>query len=294
MSTSEHTSTTPLGAEGVGHLAERVRQAAPPFYRQAAGQLGGGAALGTVPATERHAMLADQLAHLPHGTRRFADAGVPIRTGKTGTGAELLVLTWTAADLAREVEAGARVFRRLGVAAGMRVANALPGALVTPGALLLGDVIEAIGAMDVPLGLVDGPAAAKGAWELLDRVEPAILVLNETSATHLFAHQPAAARPWWRGIVWLRTSEQAPGARPAVPATFDGWQRTWLAVPEATSFVGHEVAPGTFQVDEGVHAEVADGRLLLTPLGREAALLRYASPVAVRSQDVAAGTITLG
>ena len=121
-----------------------------------------------------------------------------------------------------------------------------------------------------------------------------MIVLNETSATHLFAAVPAGARSWWKGIVWLRTDDVAGVERPVPPPPFAGWQKTWLSVPDVASFVAHEVAPGRFQLDEGVHGEAVDGRLVLTTLGRDVALVRYPSRVAVRAIDPATATITLG
>src|SRR5947207_15378452 len=113
--------------------------------------------------TRRADLLREQLAHLPLGGRALPGGALPTRVGVTGTGDDLLVLAWSPEDLAREVAAGARVLRRLGVAPAMRVANTLPGALATPGALLLGDVVEEIGGLDVPLGTIDSDASARGA-----------------------------------------------------------------------------------------------------------------------------------
>src|SRR5579862_1333062 len=160
-------------------------------------------------------LVRDQLAH-PHRSR------AAVRVGVTGTGETLLVLAWSAAELARERAAGVRLLRRLGVAPGMRVANTLPGALATPGSLLLGDVVEELGALDVPLG--DGPPTA--AWELVDRVQPDVIVVGEDART-FFAAAPAATRPWWRGILRLRTTETPVDA--SAPDGFAGWDRTWLA-----------------------------------------------------------------
>lgn len=227
----------------------------------------------------RRDLVRDQLAHLPLGTLRRPQAA-PVRVGKVGTGDDLLVLAWSADDLARERAAGVRMLRALGLDAGARIANALPGALETPGALLLGDMVEELGALDVPLGVVETPAAAAQAWELLDRVEPAVLVLEAASASALLAGAPAARRPWWRGILWLRRGAAAV-PRPALPAAlaFDGWQRTWLAVPEAACVVGWSCARERLHVDAGVRASVADGTLVVEgPAG-----LLFQSGVAVRS-----------
>jgi hypothetical protein len=234
----------------------------------------------------------EQLAHPPYGTRRFADAPPPVRVGVAGSGSGLLVLAWSAAALARERVAGTRLLRRLGIRPGMRVANVLPGALATPGSLLLGDVIEELGGLDVPLGAVDAAPAARQAWELLVRVQPEVLIVDEAAAGPLFAEAPADL-VWWRGLVWLRGAA-ALHCVPA-PAAFVGWERTWLAVPEATSFVAGSCAAACFHVDEGVVAEVVDeatgavrpspeeGTLALSPLGGDVPLLRYASGVRARA-----------
>jgi hypothetical protein len=216
-----------------------------------------------------------------------------VRAGASGSGPDLLVLTWTAADLARERAAGVRLLGRLGVAPGMRVANTLPGALATPGSLLLGDVVEELRALDVPLGPVGDAGAARQAWELFDRVEADVLVVDAASAGPLFAGAPPAARPWWRGIVRLWPAD-------APPPAFAGWQRTWLAVPEATSFVAGECAQRRLHADDGLVVEVVDeagtslpagtaGLLALTPLGPDAPLLRYASGLRGRIASCACG-----
>src|SRR5262249_28337104 len=122
---------------------------------------------------------------------------------------------------------------------------------------------------------------AKAAWELVDRVTPAVLVVDDASAGPLFAAMPPAARPEWHGIVWLWTSERAPAPRPAAPAAFRGWQRTWLAVPEAASFVAGECERGALHVDEGVDVALADGELVLSVRAGDTRVERYASGVRV-------------
>ena len=235
----------------------------------------------SAPLTRRADLVRDQLAHPPYGTRRPPGAA-PVRLGVSGSGAELLVLAWSAADLARERAAGTRVLARLGVAPGMRVANTLAGALATPGSLLLGDVVEELGALDVPLGAVEDAAAARQAWDLVERVTPDVIVLDDATTATFLAAAPPAERPWWRGIVWLRVGARA--ARPAPPAAagFAGWQREWLAVPEATSFVAGTCFAGRFHVDEGVVAEVVDETLVLTPRGFQVPLERYATELPAR------------
>ncbi len=225
-------------------------------------------------------LVADQRQRPPFGHRHFAAGDPPVRVGVTGTGDDLLVLVWSAADLAHEVEAGARVLGRLGVRPGLRVGNTLPGALATPGALLLGDVNEAIGALDVPLGTVETDAAARAAWELVDRVQCQILVLAPETADTFFRSAGAGERRWLEGIVWLRRPGAAP--RPPTPAGFDGWQRTWLAVPEVASFAAGSCDRGVLHVDAGVGAEVADGQLVLVPHGVAAAPGAFATGIAAR------------
>jgi hypothetical protein len=190
------------------------------------------------------------------------------------------MLVWSAADLTQEIEAGARVLAELGVRPGLRVGNTLPGALATPGALLLGDVNEAIGALDVPLGTIDSDAGARAAWELVDRVACEVLVLDPRTAPLFFAGAPAAPRPWWQGIVWLDPGNG--DIRPAAPEGFAGWQRTWLAVPEVACFVGGTCERGLLHVDTGVGADVAAGELILIPRRAVAAPGPYATGIAAR------------
>ena len=228
-----------------------------------------------MPVVHRSDLVTDQLACPPWGARGFATDDPPVRIGTTGSGSDLLLLGWTAAELAAEIAAGARLFGRLGIAPGMRVANTLPGALVTPGSLLVGDVNEAIGALDVPLGVVDTAAAAKPAWELFDRVQVNVLIVEPgATTTTFFAAAPPLDRAWWQGILWLSRGGSAAPVPP--PPGFAGWQRTWLAVPEATSFAAGSCVAGGFHVADGLVAEVADGHLVV-------GARRYASGLRARA-----------
>jgi hypothetical protein len=233
-------------------------------------------------AVTREWLVRDQLGRLPWGSRGFPTDAPPVRIGATGTGDGLLVLGWTASELAREREAGARLLRALGVAPGMRVANTLAGALATPGALLLGDVVEELGALDVPLGVPDTEAAARGGWALADRVACDVLILDPATAAAFLAARAEAARPWWKGVVWLRT-ERTP-APPALDG-FAGWRRTWLAVPEAASFVAGSCAAGRFHPVGGLAADVVDDQLVVgVPAGTRPALA-YRTTLAARRAD---------
>jgi len=243
----------------------------------------------------RDELIRDQLAHLPFGSRPIV--APPVRVGVSGSGPSLLLLAWSADDLARERAAGVRILRCLGIAPGMRVANTLPGALATPGSLLLGDVVEELGGLDVPLGEVAAQAAGRQAWELIDRVEPEVLVLAPSTAPLFLAAAPAATRPWWRGIVRVAVGAALPELDVPAAAGFGGWQRTWLAVPEVTSFVAGSCRAGRFHVDEGVGAEVLDAATgAALPAGREGELVlalpgstarRYASGIRAHLADTA-------
>jgi hypothetical protein len=234
--------------------------------------------------TRREDLVRDQLAAPPRRGQRPEDA---VRVGITGSGAELLVLTWSAADLAHERAAGTRLLARIGITPGSRVANTLAGALATPGSLLLGDVVEELGGLDVPLGAIATDADARGAWELVDRVEPGVLILDPGSAPRFLAAASRRARPWWRGIVWLRTD--APRTAAVIPreAGFEGWQRDWLAVPEVTSFAAGSCASGNLHLREDLAAEVVDTQsFAVLPAGQAGTLVlgphRYVTGLAAR------------
>lgn len=226
----------------------------------------------------REALLAAQQARPPFGGRTFTAAEPAVRLGVSGSGDDLLLLVWTATDLAREIAAGVRLLSRLGIRAGTRVANTLAGALATPGSLLLGDVNEAIGALDVPLGPSHTDAAAKAAWELLDRVRCEVLVVDPATAPRFFGMMPPDERPWLAGIVWLwRAGVPQP---PEAPWPFAGWQRRWFAVPEVASFAGATCAAGGLHLDDALDGIVRDGQLVLAP--RDASAAPYATGLAAR------------
>lgn len=243
-------------------------------------------------------LVRDQIAHPPLGSMRAPGAGVPVRAGISGTGKDLLVLAWSARDLERERAAGVRLLTQAGLRQEMRIANALPGALATPGSLLLGDVVQDLGGLDVPLGAVETAAAAKQAWTLIDLVEPDVMVLDTPSALQLFGSAPARERPWWKGIIWLQIDGDG-GGTPAVAeaAGFSGWEHTWLAVPEVTSFLAVSCAAQRFHLDTRVTVEVVDsstgstngsdeiGELAITALDTETTVRRYLSRIRGRRID---------
>lgn len=294
-------------------LVERCLSAPIPFYREKLCKVGiesasalDVAAWQRLPPTTRTELVADQLAHLPHGSRRPANAPAPVRAGATGTGNDLLVLTWTKSDLAAEREAGVRLLRSLGAEPRLRVANTLSGALATPGSLMVGDVVDELGALDIPLGAVRDDASARSAWKLIDRVEANILIVDYCSAHALFAAADSAPRPYWQGTITVIASTDAPYPPQGAPETlgFEGWQRFWIAVPEAGGFFGASCGAGSVHVDGGLHVDLVDrsgasvargdvGSVLVTPLARNQVVLRYASGLRAREIDCACGNADL-
>ena len=188
-------------------------------------------------------LVAEQGNAPPFGRRRFPGDDPPVRVGTTGTGAGLLLLAWSASDLAREVAAGVRVLGRLGVRA--------------------------------------------AAWDLADRVQCEVLVLDPATAPAFFQAAPGVARSWWRGIVWLERGEGH--TRPPAPRDFDGWQRTWLAVPEVASFAGGSCERGALHVDASVAVEVVNGHAVLEARGASAAPVPFDTEMAARLVDCACG-----
>src|SRR5206468_3270903 len=149
--------------------------------------------------------------------------------------------------------------------------------------LLLGDVIEEIGALDIPLGEITSDAAGRAAWALIDRVQPEVLVLAPATAERFLATAPARTRPWWQGIIWLQADPAT--THPTLPTAtgFTGWQHRWLAVAEATSFVAGACVAGSLHTDDELLVEVVDdttgailpseqdGVIVVTPLGVDTA-----------------------
>lgn len=268
---------------------KRIAVAGPSYYQRALESHGVATveSFSELPATRYADLVRDQLGHPPQGSRRAAEAPHAVRAGWLRRGSDLLVLTWTAADLAHERACGVRVLSALGVTAGMRVANTLPGALATPGSLLLGDVMEDLGALDVPLGSIESAAQAKQAWELIDRVEPQVIVAESNGSDVFFNGAGAQPRPWWQGMVWVRS--EICSARPALPAHlgFAGWQRTCLSIPVARSFAAAECDAGQFHFDAELCPEEGGGAdrrhgLLLTVLAGDTPLLRYDTELLAR------------
>ncbi len=190
-----------------------------------------------------------------------------VRAGATGRGQSLLVVAWTAQMLAVERAAGVRFLRKAGIQPGYRVANTLPGALVTPGSLLLGDVVEALGGLDVPLGAITGMESALASWELLRLVEPHALVLEVTTAPTFFAAAPTQREWFFNVLVWLH--REVPDAWPVLPEHVRAKDTMhWLTVPEVQCFFAYSCGDGHFHLDELLSPRVIDpGTLSPAPRG---------------------------
>jgi hypothetical protein len=150
-------------------------------------------------------------------------------------------------------------------------------------------VIDEMGGLDIPLGTIDSENAAKQAWELVDRVEPQVLVLDTTTAERFLALAPPSPRPWLLGAIWLRTDSSP--APPVLPdqVGFTGWQGTWLGIAEVRSFAAAGCAAGVLHMDSEVYGEAVGspasgeiGRLTLTPLSGDSVLLRYETQLQCR------------
>ena len=207
----------------------------------------------------------DRLAD-PVGDARVEGAPLPVRLGVCERGGATIVLTWSAAGLAREAEEGARMLAAAGAAPGMRIANTLEGGLTTPGSLLLGDAVERLGALDVPLGPVRDAKVAEAMRDLVDAIGAEVVVVDEASAP-AFLDRLVASPPAALGLVLrlgMGTTRHAPFA-----------SLRWLAVPEIASFFALECALGNWHVAPSVRIEEAEERLLLSSGESETPLHRY-------------------
>lgn len=204
---------------------------------------------------QRETLVRMQRSLPPQTWRRQVDP--LIRAGVSGRGDALLVLAWTAQMLSVERSAGVRFLQLAGIRPGHRVANTLPGALTTPGSLLLGDVVEDLGALDIPLGPITNTEGAARCWELLRMVEPQALVLEAATAPVFFADAPPAQEWSLNAVIWLH--REIPTAWPRLPQNI-GAERTlhWLTVPEVQCFFAHSCEEGHFHLDQLLQWRVVD------------------------------------
>lgn len=293
--------------EGIASLLRSFHDRPSPYYRDRIAAFAGessdriAANWRLLAPTTRKALVDDQLAHPPYGSRCRTDAGPAVRAGALGHGDDLLVQLWTAADLERERAAGVYCLDRSGVRAGMRVGNTLAGGLHTPGSLLIGDVVEDLGGLDIPLGEVHDARSAQAAWALAERVgvEALIVASDGVAATLGELPESLAARLSILIIVerCATNSVACDGAAPpAVPGFRGRWGR-WLAIPEATSFAAvqcdhgryHGVGDAVLELAGDDWRDGAVGSLLVTPLERDFVVLRFESQILAAVESCACG-----
>ena len=212
----------------------------------------------------------------PVGEARVAGAAPPVRLGVCEREGATIVLTWSAAALADEAERGAHMLAEAGVKPRMRIANTLEGGLVTPGSLLLGDAVERLGGLDVPLGPVRDAKTAGAMRDLLESIAAEVLVIDPASAP-AFAPVLAASPPAGLALVLFL----GVGVAPALPMPV----RRWLSLPEIASFFALDCSARRWHVATGVRVEASGERLLLSAPERETPLLRYDARLVGRRLD---------
>ena len=209
----------------------------------------------------------------PLAAARLADAARPVRLGACERGGATIIVTFTPNDLERVAAYGARALGAAGIERGMKVANTLEGGLETPGSLILGDALERLGALDVPLGPARDEKAARALAAMVERVAVDVLVLDDATGAALLAELRKHPPRSWRGTLWR--GDEAPSGLP-------GWCRRWISVPEASIFFAVECRSGTLHTDPEVHLEERGQSLRLTSLSGDAPLFAYESGLALR------------
>lgn len=232
-------------------------------------------------------LAADERAHPPYGTWRaasdFVRVGVPRRPSP------LQLVLFTAEDLEREARIGSLALAAAGLAPGGRETNTLPGGLPTPGSLIVGDAAQALGALDMPVGPLAGPAR-EVAFDFWQRVKPDFAVLDEAGVGDLAAL--LAEKGTTAQAMGLRAVAVVGDLRDAAsPLPNLGVPVTRIAgLAEAFSLLAARDADGVWVAPrEEVVVEVLDGELLLTTLRHSAALVRYATGVRARLVPAPAG-----
>ncbi|HZR81801.1 MAG TPA: hypothetical protein VFD92_11945 [Candidatus Binatia bacterium] len=264
-------------SEGLaGHLRELFESGG--FWRERWERAGISApprTLDGLPIVRPADLAADEAAHPPYGSwRRRADL---VRVGVPARPSPLEMLVFSASDLEREARVGARALAGAGLRPGMRATNTLPGGLPTPGSLVVGDAVEALGALDMPVGPVDADASRATAFDFWSRVRPDFAVLDVAGAralAALLAEQRKAASALGLAGIALVTDVRDP--EPEVPS-FDVGVRRIVGLAEAFSLLAAQEDDGAFYPpSDEVVVEIAAGELVVTALRHSAALARYA------------------
>ncbi len=258
---------------------------ASPFWRRRFEQAGFASApegIDRLPPLSAAELARDEAEHGPAGSWRdgaeFVRAGVAVREQPLDT------LLFTAADLRREAAAGARALRACGLEPGRRATNTLPGAIYTPGSLLVGDAVEATGCLDMPVGPIADAGPRATAWEFWGRVAPDFAIVDVAGARDfaaLLAQKDTTAAALGLGgmaiVTDLRDRAEAPTPGFDVPVTCIAGLAECFGMMAARSPDGNHAPP-----PDEIVVEVLDGELLLTTLGHSAALIRYAPGVRAR------------
>lgn len=270
----------------------------PGFWRErwrATGLSGAPESLDGLKPVTIEELAADERAHPPYGSWRAADAFV--RVGVPARPSALEMLVFTTDDLARESRVGALALSAAGLAPGGRETNTFPGGLPTPGSLIVGDSAQALGALDMPVGVITAAQPREVAFDFWQRVKPDFAVLDATGARDLASL--LADKKTDATAMGIRATALVSDLRDPRPATVPD-----LGVPvthvvglaEAFSLLAASDADGVFVAPrDEVIVEVLDGELVLTTLHHSAALVRYApgvraelvAPPVGRSEDTA-------
>ncbi len=223
-------------------------------------------------------LAADEREHPPYGSWRAAQSFV--RVGVPARPSALEMLVFTTEDLAAEARVGAIALAAAGLAPGGRETNTLPGGLVTPGSLVVGDAAQALGALDMPVGPIGAAGPRDVAFDFWQRVKPDFAVLDPAGArdlASLLADKGTDATGLGIRAAAIVTDLRDP--EPEIPELGVPTTRI-VGLAEAFSLLaardgeGRYAAPG----DE-VIVEVLDGELVLTTLTHAAALVRFAPGV---------------
>jgi len=177
-------------------------------------------------------------------------------------------IAWSRADLDREAALGARMLRRAGLAPRGRSSDTLDGGLVAPGTLAVTDALDALDALALPIGPIVDPAGLKRAVEVWEIVRPDALIVDPASLAFL-----RAADGYPRPRLFAAILTPADAALLAAPAEDDVMRI--LSVPHVGTWIAGECPAHTgLHLADDIHAEIVDGRLVLTPLHRAIAPLR--------------------
>ncbi len=221
-----------------------------------------------VPVLRGADFAAEVEAHPPFG-RYGVVADDLIRAGlATATLPRPTPIAWSRADLDREAALGAHMLRRAGLASRGRSSDTLDGGLLAPGTLAVTDALDALDALALPVGPIVDAAGLTRAAEVWEIVRPDALIVDPVSLAFL---RGADGYPRPRLFVAILTPADADLL--AAPPQSDVMRI--LSVPHVGTWIAGECPSHRgLHLAADVHAEIVDGRLVLTPLQRAIAPLR--------------------